>query len=185
MEYYRQDHAGFVDILAALTRRRWTREAVAANLGPLLGRRGHRGNNDYNQWRTVLPYLGSLAVWCLSGQPSAPGNRHVNRTDHTNNGQNVHLNLNLTDTQKEGIRNTVRSLFPYPEVQEQRNRLYTKYMVIIDRPQTRTYLFILKWNHGVHADLITITLRVYRAAPPGHVPDMNRLQQQFERLGFR
>ena len=79
----------------------------------------------------------------------------------------------------------MRSLFPYPEVQEQRNGLYTKCMAIIDRPQTRTYLYILKWNHGGHADHITITLRVYRAAPTRHVLDMNELQRKFQQLGFQ
>ena len=184
MEYYRQDHEGFGAIMTALTPNNWANLAFAANLGPLLGRRGHRGNNDYNQWRTVLPYLGSLAVWCLSGQPSAPGNPHVRRTDHTNNRQNVHHNLDLTAAEKEGIRNTVRSLFPFPEVQERRNGIYTKYMAVINRPERRTYLYIIKWNHGALADHITVTLRAYDAAPPGHVPDMNGLDQQFRRLGF-
>ena len=183
MEYYRQDQMGFGAILDALTPDNWE-NAFAATLGPLEGREG-RSRNPYNQWRTVLPYLGSLAVWCLSGRQFAPGNAHVEGTDHTRDGENVNYDLVLTNGERESIQNTVRSLFPYPEVQVQGNARYTKYMAIIDRPRAHTYLFILEWNHGDAEDRIAITLRTYNTAPPGHVQDMDGLREQFRRLGFQ
>ena len=123
-------------------------------------------------------------MWCLSGQPFAPGNAHVENTDHTRGGENVNYDLDLDDEDKESIRNTVRSLFPYPEVQVQGIAGYTKYMAIIDRPQGRTYLFKLVWNHGDPEDHIAITLRTYNAAPPGHVLNIDGIREQLQRLGL-
>ncbi len=58
----------------------------AATLEELVGKNQDWADNRYNQWRTVMPFLGSLAVWTLSGKAFSPGNPHVRNSDHSANG---------------------------------------------------------------------------------------------------
>lgn len=184
MEFYRQDQAEFPQILAAAHLDNWE-NTYAANLGPLVGRRGARAKNDYNQWRTTLPYLGSLTVWCICGHPSAPGNPHVQRTDHSNGGQNLRRDPDdIHFFQQESVRDTVRALFPWPAIQARRNGVYIRYMAMIDRLEHKTYLVKLVWNHAIQSDHITVNIQKYNVAPHVQEPDVDAIARQFQDLGF-
>ena len=186
LELYREDQEVVRGILEAILPQNFA-NAFASTLGPLVGRNDRRAVGHHDQWRTVMPYLASLTVWCLSGQVSAPGNAHVEGTDHTNGGQNVHHDLGLNDGEMESIRDMVRALFPFPGVQARGHAVYTKRMVIIDRrpPQPQhTYLLQLVWNHNVGGDFIAVNVRQFNVLPPGQLPDLDAIEQEFQRLGL-
>lgn len=155
----------------------------AAVLNGLIGRTAARGIGHYNQWRTVAPYLASLVCFVLTGQPYAPGNQHVVNTPHAVGG-NTNFGLNVTQQTLDELIEVVRSLFTFPDVQQNGHAIYTKHLAARDGANNRTYLIKVRWTHGAAADDIVVNVKSFNVAPAVQQVNIAALTAQFQALGF-
>lgn len=157
--------------------------AWSATLSDVIGRTDARAEGHYNQWRTVVPHLGSLAVWTITGSSFAPGNAHVGtRVDHNPLGQNVHDNLELTQDQKSILVQGIRELFPYTEVQNDGHRRYEHRLLFC--VAEITYIIKLSWDHLAVEDAIYCNIRKYNHFVAVPVLPLEAVIQGFAQLGL-
>jgi len=188
MDVFRQNSEAFRAIVQILQPDMFE-TAFAATLSDVRGRTGTRAVNDYNQWRTVAPFLGSVVIYTLTGSGFASGNPHVHNYNHNPNGQNVPGNFELTVEQKNEIVLNVRSLFPYTEIQRLRaanagDFTIEKRLIITFYDIEKAVLLLINWNHGINADNITVTARTFIIGLEVEEEDEDFIIERFAALGF-
>ncbi|KAH3714461.1 hypothetical protein Pelo_19029 [Pelomyxa schiedti] len=174
-----------VHILGALTPAHFA-NAWAATLNNLRGRNGHLApaNKLDQRWRTFSPFAASLVCFVLTGGPYAPGNRHVQNTNHRPG--NVHTNDAAIWACRHDLCTVVRSLFTLPEVQrhgQPHNYLKHFTITVTGVPVPYTYIVRVTWN--CHAtDSVIVNVRKFNhayLAPPVPLP---HVIANFHRLGL-
>jgi len=171
----------------------WTPPACVGILNDLVGRNGERSTNCYNQWRTTMPFMGSLVAYLITGNPFAPGNPHVEQTDHTVNGRQVMTanayfhQVNWTVDEIAILCESIRALYPFTEIQRSASRgtefqNYEKHLVVIDHENTITYLIKTRWHHTARGDTISAEVRLF--LQDVEIPEHPTLNALFEAMGF-
>jgi hypothetical protein len=197
IQFYTQHERDFLNIVDELSIRgvnngpRVPVVVYRARLDQIVGRNNTHCQNRYNTWKTVMPFLGSLVNYLLTGSSLAPGNPWVRKYVHNPAGQNPN-HFGLTAAQFPEQRRlfcieTLRTLFPWTEIQvaNPMYQVFVKHMCIVYRAGAvrNTYLIRLRWDHRNNQDNISVTIAQYDIVPVVIKHNVAGLAQAFMQLG--